>query len=67
MLTAAAAWMIKSICNEVIHKLSVMEPEITKKALDKQCILATRLTCFTVDQMRLQWPVILTKIKSATC
>ena len=36
MLTAAAAWMMKSICNEVIHKVSVMEPEITKNALDKQ-------------------------------
>ena len=56
MLTAAAAWMIKSICNEVIHKVSVMEPEITKNALDKQCILATRWTCSTVDQMRFQWP-----------
>ena len=42
MLTAAAAWMIKSICKEVMHKVSVMEPEITKNALDKQCILATR-------------------------
>ena len=34
--------MIKSICKEVIHKVSVMEPEITKNALDKQYILATR-------------------------
>ena len=42
MLTAAAAWMIKSICKEVIHKVSVMEPEITKNTLDKWCILATK-------------------------
>ena len=59
MLTAAAAWMMKSICYEVIcqvkaeHKVSVMEPEITKNALDKQCILATRWTCFTVHAVKL--------------
>lgn len=43
MLTAAAAWMMKSICKEVIQKMSVMEPEITKNASDKRCILATRI------------------------
>ena len=53
MLTAAAAWMMKSICNEVIHKVSVMEPEITKNALHKQYILATGWTCCTADAMRL--------------